>query len=557
MSSFSTNISLSEFEDISSSFAKPVQTSVMPRWQRKQQQAVTKTSSSSSSSSVAKTVARTPRKALLRKRSSSALSSANTPTPKKASSARKRPRADRFIPSRSAMNMDSAEYHLSSENSPSQSNKDSPNTKQFKNTLENQLVHDSKQKSKDVAEAAAAAAIAAAASSGQDSKVAPGTRVLAFRQKAPPAPEGYENALRVLYSQNRSSSKRKMTVRHIPSAPERILDAPDLLDDYYLNLIDWSAANVLAVCLGQTVYLWNATDGSIDELMTLEGEDDYVSSVSWVPGDGNFLAVGTNNATVALWDVHRMKQLRTLRGHEARVSSLSWNRHILSSGGRDSRIINHDVRIRQNKVSTLLGHQQEVCGLKWSHDGLTLASGGNDNLLCLWDARASGIRAGSGASSAMQDAVAPRLILNEHQAAVKALAWCPFQRNVLASGGGTADRTIKFWNAATGSRLTSIDTGSQVCSLVWSPHDKEILSSHGFSQNQLCLWKYPTMEKVKELTGHTARVLHLAASPDGQTVCSAAADETLRFWKVFGGAKNKSSKSAGGRRSLFSGMNIR
>ncbi len=36
----------------------------------------------------------------------------------------------------------------------------------------------------------------------------------------------------------------------------------------------------------------------------------------------------------------------------------------------------------------------------------------------------------------------------------------------------------------------------QVCALQWSRHEKEILSSHGFSQNQLCLWKYPSMVKV-------------------------------------------------------------
>ena len=36
--------------------------------------------------------------------------------------------------------------------------------------------------------------------------------------------------------------------------------------------------------------------------------------------------------------------------------------------------------------------------------------------------------------------------------------------------------------------------------------------------------------------GHTARVLHMAQSPDGSTVVSAAADETLRFWKCFGDA---------------------
>ena len=81
--------------------------------------------------------------------------------------------------------------------------------------------------------------------------------------------------------------------------------------------------------------------------------------------------------------------------------------------------------------------------------------------------------------------------------------------------------------------LNSVDTGSQVCALQWSIHEKELLSSHGYAENQLCLWKYPTMAKVKELKGHTSRVLHMAASPDGSLVCSGAADETLRFWNVF------------------------
>lgn len=49
--------------------------------------------------------------------------------------------------------------------------------------------------------------------------------------------------------------------RRIPTAPTRILDAPDLVDDYYLNLISWSKDNILAVALGQCVYLWNADTG--------------------------------------------------------------------------------------------------------------------------------------------------------------------------------------------------------------------------------------------------------------------------------------------------------
>ena len=49
-----------------------------------------------------------------------------------------------------------------------------------------------------------------------------------------------------------------------------------------------------------------------------------------------------------------------------------------------------------------------------------------------------------------------------------------------------------------------------MCALQWNPHEREILSSHGFSQNQLCLWKYPSLAKVGEFRGHSARVLHMA-----------------------------------------------
>jgi len=41
------------------------------------------------------------------------------------------------------------------------------------------------------------------------------------------------------------------------------------------------------------------------------------------------------------------------------------------------------------------------------------------------------------------------------------------------------------------------------------------------------------MEKLGDMKGHTNRVLSMCLGPDGSTVLSAAADETLRFWKVF------------------------
>ena len=170
-------------------------------------------------------------------------------------------------------------------------------------------------------------------------------------------------------------------------------------------------------------------------------------------------------------------------------------------------------------IVKLRAHDQEVCGLKWSPSGQQLASGGNDNLLHIWDV--SMLHNGTTSTYLHR--------LSDHRAAVKALAWCPFQNNLLASGGGAADRCIKFWNTHNGVCLNSVDTNSQVCALQWSKHEKDLLSSHGFSQNQLCLWRYPSLGKMAELRGHTSRVLHLAQSPDGYTVASAVGDETLRF----------------------------
>jgi len=128
----------------------------------------------------------------------------------------------------------------------------------------------------------------------------------------------------------------------------------------------------------------------------------------------------------------------------------------------------------------------------------------NENLLCLWD---SAMSARSTEQSA--NAYSARITIGQHQAAVKALAWCPFVRNTLASGGGTADRTIRIWNTSSGANLKCVDTGSQVCALQWSEAYKELVSSHGFSDNQLCLWKYPTMTKVSEFSLHIMIILHV------------------------------------------------
>ena len=98
-----------------------------------------------------------------------------------------------------------------------------------------------------------------------------------------------------------------------------------------------------------------------------------------------------------------------MRSHSDRVGVLTWNSHTLSSGSRDCTIHNHDVRVAEHCVSQYIHHKLEICGLRWSPDGTRLASGGNDNLVCLWNT-------GSGV-------VEPQTVLTGHQAAVKVSAF--------------------------------------------------------------------------------------------------------------------------------------
>ena len=326
-----------------------------------------------------------------------------------------------------------------------------------------------------------------------------------------------------------------LTLRKISIKPYKELPAPNLMDDFYLNLLDWSSKNQIAVGCTSSVILWNNNKTQSETLFTYDSTElnnlpnnenncKYVSSLIWSE-DGDKLAVGNSYGLVELYDINKKQLITSYKGHSFRVGVVSWNRNIISSGSKDYSIITRDIRCKDTEESIIrkfYGHQQEVCGLKWSFDGSQLASGGNDNNLMVWSLHSN----------------KPLMCNNDHIAAVKAIAWSPHQHNILASGGGTADRTIRFWNTNTFEQIYKIDTGSQVCNLVFSKSSNELVSTHGYSLNQINVWKLPYMQKIATLTGHSFRVLYLSLSPDGQSIVTGAGDKTLKFWNIFPPFKN-------------------
>jgi cell division cycle 20-like protein 1, cofactor of APC complex len=80
---------------------------------------------------------------------------------------------------------------------------------------------------------------------------------------------------------------------------QQVLDAPSLLDDFYLNLVDWSSQNMLAVGLGTCVYLWSASNSKVTKLCDL-GPRDSVCAVHW-SREGSYLSIGTGLGDVQVY----------------------------------------------------------------------------------------------------------------------------------------------------------------------------------------------------------------------------------------------------------------
>ena len=320
--------------------------------------------------------------------------------------------------------------------------------------------------------------------------------------------------------------------------------------------MDWSSKNIICVALNNDVYIWDPVKKLPKLIVSLSKNQFknldysliyndsallYVSSVKWFD-DGNLLAIGTSNNRIIIWDSIAEKSISMINGHDSRVASLAWNKCIISSGSYDGRILNHDIRmINCTPISTYLMHESEVCGLKWSANGRYLCSGSSnfsfgehfimkinfyfiylnkdDSKVLLWDMLAQSQK--------------PVLIMNEHKSAVKAIDWCPWQSNIVATGGGVKDRTLKIWNMYNGALLKNYEYDSQITGILWSDKDREILTSYGDDQGYFSVLKYPSMIEVGKILAHSGRILNINASPDGKTVVSLSADQTLRFWELF------------------------
>ena len=205
-----------------------------------------------------------------------------------------------------------------------------------------------------------------------------------------------------------------------------------------------------------------------------------------------------------------------LDGHTnaATCVSFSPDGKTLASGGGDSLVRLWDVRTGR-ELKTLKGHRNWIYSVSFSPDGSMLASTSGDHTIRLWD-----VRTGHELQT-----------FKDHTHYLIKVLFSPDGRRLASSGGG--DLTVRLWDVETGHHQVLTGHKNWVYSISFSP-DGRILASSG-AEEIIHLWDVRSCRHLQTLTGHKSGVLNVSFSPDGLTLASGSGDHTIRLWDVVTG----------------------
>ncbi|KAF9450532.1 WD40 repeat-like protein [Macrolepiota fuliginosa MF-IS2] len=363
-----------------------------------------------------------------------------------------------------------------------------------------------------------------------------------------------------------------------------VLDSPNIQPHIDAYPISWSKQNLIAVSCGRDVYYQNLNTKVVAHLCRSQVSRSPIWVIEWAGKKREtYLASGMEDGYLQIWDATRSvaensngttprssgNLVQTYQiAEEARVTACAWaeDGDILAVGARDKKVSILDIRV-EHVVGIVGSHKDRVLGMKWSVDGNFLASSDYGGNVYIWDKRAGKtlVEFGGVHSSRMV-----------HKAPVKALAWCSWKPDLLATGSYSPEGKIRIWSTSTITShspepVQTIPLNTAIYSLQWSPHCKELLSTHGasftpiFSRppfnrtnaspgstptitstqvkavltplvNSITVHDYPTGKRLMSLSNaHSSIVSHSCLGPDGENVFTISpAEETIKMWQVWG-----------------------
>ncbi|MGH7174463.1 MAG: PQQ-binding-like beta-propeller repeat protein [Gemmataceae bacterium] len=271
------------------------------------------------------------------------------------------------------------------------------------------------------------------------------------------------------------------------------------------------------------IRLWRVADGKL--LRWLEGHGGTVYSLAFSP-DGKVLASASEDKSARLWETATGKVLHELKGHDGEVTAVAFSpdgKTLASVGG--DKIYLWDASTGK-EIHMLRAPNSGAYAVAFSPDGRILATGGGqavllppspevDNSIRLWNPRSGQERR--------------RLPGDRNDFAVFTLTFSPDGKTI-ASGG--INGSIRLWEAATGAERLTINSAGDGA-IVFSPDGRTLAAaSPRNSDGTIRLWDAFTGKQRRLISGHDGEVYAVAFSPDGKTLASASQDTTVLLWDV-------------------------
>ncbi|MFF7727076.1 helix-turn-helix domain-containing protein [Streptomyces sp. NPDC008001] len=268
----------------------------------------------------------------------------------------------------------------------------------------------------------------------------------------------------------------------------------------------------LATSSMKSVRLWDVATGALRTTFT--DHTHPVQSVAFSP-DGRSLVTGSSDGTASIWKITTGKARSALPGRTGPVEAVAF-----SPDGKALATSNYDRTVRVWDMATgrirrtLTGQPALVASMAFSSDGRSLATGGYDGSVRIWDIATA----------------KTRRILPEHPAAVGRVAFSPDGKTLVT---GSQDKTVRTWDVATGAeRNTSTRRAAPTRGepVVFSADGKTVVTGSlpGGSDRTVRVQDVATGSSTRTITtGHTARAVLMAFSPDGRTLATSSGEESL------------------------------